>query len=92
MLKYCIIILFWNSSYQVCSCYAHFIIERDKRPSDWHLTLPTLHRRYCHRWSKRYSPDGGCRFSKFSQLTLPNLLRMRLAIIPAQCSNTFGLQ
>ena len=70
------------------SCYyAHIILcsfhnwentlnlKRDKRPSDWHPSLPALNRHCCHQWSECYSPDAGCHFPEFIQLTLhvPNV-------------------
>ena len=60
-------------------------LKRDKRPSDWHLSLPALHCCCCHWWSECYCPDAGCRFSKFSQLTLPNLFAAMWQFAYAPC-------
>ena len=57
-------------------------LKREELPSNWHLSLTTLHHRCCHWWSERYCPDAGCRFSKFSQLTLPNLFAAMWQICP----------
>ena len=60
-------------------------LKRDKSPSDWHLSLPALHRHCCHWWSECYCPDAGCHFSKFSQLTLPNLFAAIWQFAHAPC-------
>ena len=77
-------------------------LKRDKHPSHWCLSLPALHPHCGHRWPECHCPHAGhcltC-FSELSQLILPNYfllpcddLHMHPAIIPAQCSNAFGLQ
>jgi len=84
MPKYCIIILFQNSSmllllFQCKSyfCYnmliswlrKHLKLKRDKHPSS---ISPALHPRCCHQWSECHYADSGRHFSEFSQLTPSN--------------------
>jgi len=50
--------------------------KRDKHPSHWCLSLPTLHYHCCQRWSECHCPDGGrcwTHLSEFNQLIPLNL-------------------
>ena len=82
MLKYCIIILFQNSSMLVLlfpckSCYYAQIClfhnwentlnsKRDKHPSRW-LLIPALQPHCCHHWSECHCPHAGCCLTSFSE-------------------------